>query len=107
MIEASHSCIPKSGGGSRSKVDSTKNCPVTTAVPGWKDQVRQFRSDSLFWHSVWLSAGRPTVGVLYEIMKKTRNSYHYAVRKVKKKADLIRAEKLLESSLSGDVDLTV
>ena len=38
-------------------------------------------------------------------MKRTRNAYHYAVRKVKKKADLIRAQKLLEASETSSVDL--
>ena len=38
-------------------------------------------------------------------MKKTRNQYHYAVRKVKKLAEEIRARELLTVSLGGDVNL--
>ena len=38
-------------------------------------------------------------------MKRTRSAYHYAIRKVKKKADLIRAQKLLEASESGSTEL--
>ena len=38
-------------------------------------------------------------------MKKTRNQYHYAVRKVKKLAEEIRARELLTASLGGDVNL--
>ena len=38
-------------------------------------------------------------------MKKARNRYHYAVRKIKKQADLIRAQKLLEAAETGSADL--
>ena len=34
-----------------------------------------------------------------------RTQYHYAVRKLKRKADLVRAEQLFEASLLGDMDL--
>ena len=38
-------------------------------------------------------------------MKRTRNQYHYQVRRVKLLADQIRSNKLLEASLSGNTDL--
>ena len=38
-------------------------------------------------------------------MAKTRNRYHYAVRKCKKMADLTRARKLLEASQEGPINL--
>ena len=38
-------------------------------------------------------------------MARTRNKYHYAVRKVKKEADHIRAAHLLESAQKGEVHL--
>ena len=104
VIESSHTCIPLSGGG-KSRADPAKSCHVTQSVPGWKDRVDSFKQDSIFWHSVWSSAGSPKQGGLFEIMKKSRNVYHYVVRKVKKEADLIRAQKLLEAAESGSVNL--
>ena len=38
-------------------------------------------------------------------MKHSRNIYHYSVRKIKKQSELIRAQKLLEASESGSMDL--
>ena len=38
-------------------------------------------------------------------MVKRRTQYHYAVRKLKRRADYIRAEKLFEASMLGDIDL--
>ena len=62
MIESSHATIPMVGGGQgRVKPDSG-------SVPGWREEVAPQRKASLFWHSVWLSAGRPNKGQLFEIM---------------------------------------
>ena len=68
-----------------------KNCPVNQAIPGWKETVKPQRESALFWHSIWVSARRPITGVLHNIMRKTRNQYHYAIRKVRKKSEQIRA----------------
>ena len=73
-------------------------------MPGWKEEVEQFRSESVFWHSVWRSAGRPNNG-LHEVMKKTRYRYHNAVRKIKRRAGHIQAQKLLEASEAGNTEL--
>ena len=98
LIEVSHLTIPMSGGG-KGKTDS--NCPVTTCIPGWEEEVKPFKDDAVFWHSVWVSAGRPSRGALRDIMARTRNKYHYAVRRFKNMANSIRARRLLESSEAG------
>ena len=38
-------------------------------------------------------------------MVKKRSQFHYAVRRVKKKAELTRAEHLFEASLTGDTNI--
>ena len=101
VIETTHETIPMSGGGGVDRPD----CHVTSTIPGWQEHVKPFREDSVFWHAVWRSAGCPIQGDLFENMKKSRNSYHYAVRKVKKKADMIRAQRFLEASEASSVDL--
>ena len=83
MIESSHATIPMVGG------QQGAARPDSGCVPGWREAVAPFRKDSLFWHSVWLSAGRPNRGQLYEIMKRTRNKFHHALRKVRKAAEKI------------------
>ena len=57
------------------------------------------------WHSVCKSAGSPSTGVLRDIMARTRNKYHYSIRKVKKEADTIRATKLLAAAATSDINL--
>ena len=84
-----------------SKVNSGDKC---APVPGWNDHVKPFREDALFWHSIWISAGRPINTVLHTVMKRTRNKYHYAIRFVKKQESEIRKNKLLQDCLGGKVN---
>ena len=83
-----------------SNVNPSKHAPV----PGWSDFVKPFREDALFWHSVWKSAGRPQNTVLHQVMRSTRNKYHYAIRSVRKQESAFRKDKMLQEFLSGKVD---
>ena len=74
-------------------------------MPGWREVVSPLQKDSVFWHSVWQSAGRPANGELYHVMRSTRAKYHTAIRKVRRAADRIKAQKLFEASTSGGSDL--
>ena len=73
-------------------------------VPGWTQFVKPFKDDAYFWFSVWKSAGKPENCVLHDIMKRTRNKYHYAIRKVRKHEKLIRKESFLDDCLSGKIN---
>ena len=53
-------------------------------LAGWKDYVEPFQDAAQFWHSIWTSAGRPMNTVLHNLMKKTRNQFHYQIRKCKR-----------------------
>ena len=101
IIEVSYSQIPMVGG----RTVNTGSKDKSGTIPGWKTDVEPFQDDARFWYSVWLSAGKPHTGVLHNIMKKTRNSFHYAIRRARKTADLVRAKKLFEASEVGCVDL--
>ena len=55
VIESSHQCIPMSGGRRSTKPE----CPVEQAIPGWREMVKPYKKDAVFWHDVWQSADRP------------------------------------------------
>ena len=74
-------------------------------MPGWKNQVKPFRENAGFWFSVWKSAGRPLNTELHTIMKRTRNIYHYHVKKCKRSEDLIKRNNFLNSCLNGSADI--
>ena len=99
VIESSHAIILMVDG----RAGAAR--PDSGCVPGWREAVAPCRKDSLFWHSVWLSAGRPNTGQLFEIMKRTRNRFHHALRKVRKAADTIKIQKLLHAAMLGGADL--
>ena len=78
VIETSHTTIPMVGG---RKEAARPDCGT---MPGWQEMVASAQKDSLFWHSVWHSAGRPGEGELLRIMQKTRARYHMAIRRVRR-----------------------
>ena len=101
LVETTYTTLPMCGG--RRVGNHTKaGC---TAIPGWVDHVEPFRKESRYWHRVWIKEGRPNNTWLHTTMIKKRAQYHYAVRRLRKQADLIRAKKLFEASLQGDLNL--
>ena len=90
LIECSHSTIPMAGGKEvKQKQES---------IPGWNEMVEPHKEKAVLWHSIWESCGRPNSGEVKKIMSRTRNQYHYAVRKCKKLIGATKAQKLLEAS---------
>ena len=94
VIETSHATIPMTGG-KPGRHSSSKSCPIEGNIPGWADHVKPYKDDAVFWNSIWQSSGRPSQGSIRDKMAKSRNQYHYAVRRVKKMSNSIRARKLL------------
>ncbi len=72
-------------------------------IPGWTDHAKPEREQSLFWHWVWSEAGKPFTGIIYEIMKRTRHKYHYAVRRLKKDKIDIQKQKLADNLCDSKV----
>ena len=101
LIVASHTNIPIVGG----KTVKIGAGGQSGCIPGWREEVVPYQEDARFWHSIWSSAGKPNQGVLHSIMARTRNRFHYAVRRARKSADLVRAKKLFEASEAGCQDL--
>ena len=71
-------------------------------IPGWNDLVKPYQVEARFWHSLWLSAGKPIhssiPGIEHDLhifMKRSRNQYHYAVRRAQNSLKKIENDKLL------------
>ena len=76
VVESAHCVLPLAGG---SKGGPNKSGLIPGSVPGWKELVKPLCEDAKFWHSVWVSAGKPRQGDLHSAMAKSRNIYHYGV----------------------------
>ena len=66
-------------------------------MPGWSETVEPERERSLLWHWIWLDSGKPNRGLVYDVMRRTRHRYHYAVRRCKKQKLDIQKQKLAEN----------
>ena len=84
-------CLPKTCSGKNIKGNS---------IPGWTEFVKPYADESKFWHSLWLSQGKPLGGYVYECMKRSKHGYKYAIRRLKKCNDKIQNEKFI-SGLIG------
>ena len=43
--------------------------PNVKKIAGWSENIKESPDTSLFWHCVWLEAGKPMTGFVYSIMK--------------------------------------
>ena len=81
-------------------IPKTNSRQGSGSVPGWTDEVEPVRQTSIFWHNLWVSCGRPHDGVVADIMRKTRATYHYAVRSVKRREQDIVNQRFATALLS-------
>ena len=61
--------------------------PSPPKIPGWNDGTRKLREMSIFWHKVWVEAGCPSAGVLFNIKRNTKSRFKYAVRRLKRRKE--------------------
>ena len=52
-------------------------------IPGWSEHVQPLRERSLIWHRIWIDCGRPRDGEVAKCMRRSRASYHNAIRKIR------------------------
>ena len=74
-------------------------------IPGWTEFVAPYASESKFWHSVWLSQGKPPLGYAFEKMKFSKKEYKYAIRRLKKCNDKIQEERFLSGVIGQGKNL--
>ena len=93
---AAKETLPIKGGGGTSPRKST---------PGWSEFVKPFLDESKFWNSLWLSAGKPVVGALFEAKKQSKQQFKYAVRRLKRASDSVQNDKFVSSIINGGVNI--
>ena len=77
----------------------------SSSVPGWNNSARLLKEKANFWYTVWCEAGSPSVGVLHQLKRTAKSRYKYEVRRLKRREQHIRREKMaaaLASSNSRD-----
>ena len=65
-------------------------------LPGWNEQVKSAWESSIFWHDIWKQCGKPHDGVVADVMRRARATYHYANSFLKKNEYNIVNERLAD-----------
>ena len=86
-------------------IPETREQPGKRRIPDWKEDVAPVKDNAYFWHSVWVSAGKPMNCSLHSIMKMTRNRYHFVLRKKKRLIERLRRNNMLQSCLDNDSNI--
>ena len=58
-------------------------------IPGWNEFVKPYKNKSIFCNELWINAGKPSSGQLFNDRKFARYKYHWAIKQVKKNKDSI------------------
>ena len=88
----------------------TKNIPASSGlhkngeIVGWNQYVKPYQDEARFWHSVWTSYGRLEDNPVHDLMKTSKNQFHYAVRRVKRNEANLRKENFLNQCLNNDTN---
>ena len=80
---------------------ANKNSSAKATILNWKE-IAPYKEQAYFWHSVWLSAGKPLNNNLHMIMKRSRNAYHLKIRKNKRILDRIKKDSMLKACLDSN-----
>ena len=59
-------------------------CNKNKSIPGWTEFVEPLIAKSLFRHNVWVDCDMPKTVAVTDVMRRTRASYHYAIRCVRR-----------------------
>ena len=86
-----------------SNIPKVKSENKKSNTPGWTEYVKPIQSDMRFWHSIWISLGKPRNSVVHNIYRHLRRQYIYAHRHIKKQEREIRNEKFLEVASEGNL----
>lgn len=74
-------------------------------IANWNKEIEPYKDSALFWHSIWQSCGRPINTEVHRVMKKTRNIYHFQIRKHKRMTDKLKRNSLLQACISEKSDI--
>jgi len=62
-------------------------------IPSWKNYIQPLCEKSLFWHHIWIEAGRPGKGVLASIVSNTRAGI-IVIKNIRVRENYMRKEML-------------
>ena len=95
IVESSYRCIPIVGNDDRIHCKRKK-------LANYNEEVKPFRTDTIYWHAQWVKEGRVHEGWMYDIMVRKRKDYHRAVNSCLNNANRLKAKAALEKAQNKD-----
>jgi len=77
--------------------------PSNALKPFWNDHLDNLKQESIFWHSLWVSAGRQHTGVLSSIKNSCKAKYKAAIRDAYVQFESAHDDAITNSFLNKDV----
>ena len=73
-------------------------------LAGWNDTCQQLKDDANLWYKIWEQAGRPSSGALFNIRRYTKRKYKSSVRRLQRRQQYLRRERLARSYAEKKMD---
>ena len=73
-------------------------------LAGFNDAARNLKTKANFCHRVWLEAGYPSVGVLFQIKCKSKARFKYEVRRLKRRQLFLCRQKMADALVTSSRD---
>jgi hypothetical protein len=58
-------------------------------IPYWGLKLKPLKDNAIFWKNLWQECGKPSSGIIHELMRKTKLEFHYGVRKIKRDSEVL------------------
>ena len=98
MVETSYTSLPLTGrAGGREGSRET--------IPGWSREVEPYRLQSNAAYRVWLAAGKPRHGDIFQAKLHHHAQFRYAIRRVRRASKFHQAQGLFAAAMNGDIEL--
>ena len=65
--------------------------------PYWREEVKPYKDESIWWHNLWVQGGKPSEGIIYDNMREAKRQLAYANRRNKRRGAIARKEKMAEA----------
>jgi exonuclease III len=62
------------------ELDSIPRIPHQALKPFWTEYLDELKSKSILWHDIWISAGRPSSGIIHKIKLSCKLKYKLAIK---------------------------
>ena len=94
LVAAAEMAIPQT---------SEVGCNKNESIPGWTEFAEPLKAKFLFWRSVLVDCDRLKTGAVAGVMRRTRASYHYDIRCVRRNERNIINERFTNAMLVDNI----